>query len=80
LQLYAFGTATTDFWICRVCGVYVGAVMRGAPLGILNVRALQPLPADLPSSVPVRYEGESIEERSARRAQRWTPIRDLPRM
>lgn len=78
LQLYAFGTSSADFWICRACGVYVGAVMRAAPFAILNARAVQPIPADLPPPATVRYEGESMAERSARRAQRWTPLRHTP--
>lgn len=75
LYPYRFGQMTADFLICRNCGVYLGAAIstpRGN-YGIININALQPVPTDLPAPVATVYEGETAEQRIARRAERWTP-------
>jgi len=76
LQRYQFGTRSSDFLICRACGVYLGAVMtRGLQrCGVLNVRTLRPPPPDLPVPQPMQYGAEGTEERSQRRSARWTPL------
>ena len=76
LHRYRFGQLTADFLICRKCGVYVGAAIRTARGGfaIINANALQPIPENLPVSVPASYENETSEQRIARREQRWTPM------
>jgi hypothetical protein len=74
LMRYRFGQGTTDFLICRQCGVYVGAQIhtpRGS-FGIINVNALQAAPAGLSQAVPMDYGSETIEQRIARREQRWS--------
>ncbi|MGE0742221.1 MAG: aldehyde-activating protein [Hyphomonadaceae bacterium] len=76
LNRYRFGHKTADFLICPACGTYVATQMqspRGA-IGVINVVGLQikdlrHLPATLTS-----LEGESVEERIARRVSRWTPM------
>ena len=76
LTRYRFGHKTADFLICPECGTYVATYMespRGA-IGVinvvgLNISELQQLPATLTS-----LEGESSEERIARRVSRWTPM------
>lgn len=75
LTRYRFGHKTADFLICPDCGTYVATYMESArgPLGVinvvgLNIVALKNLPATLTS-----LEGESNDERIARRASRWTP-------
>jgi hypothetical protein len=76
LNRYRFGHKTADFLICPVCGTYVATSMdspRG-PIGVinvigLNIAELKNLPATLTS-----LEGESVEERIARRISRWTPL------
>lgn len=73
LQRYRFGARTAEFLICRVCGVYVGARLVEAGLGILNARALRPVPA-LPEPAAMDYEQETAADRTARRAARWTPL------
>lgn len=76
VQRYQFGSRTTDFLLCRDCGVYVGARLessRGA-YGIVNTRALRPTPADLPQPAPMNYDAESLDLRQQRRAERWTPL------
>ena len=79
VQRYRFGLATADFLVCRACGVYLGAqaqTARGA-FGIVNTRALTPLPAELPLAVAADYGSEDATQRLARRAQRWTPLAAL---
>jgi hypothetical protein len=73
---YKFGTGMTDFLLCRNCGVYVGARMevgRGL-FGVLNTRALRPIPAGLPESAPMNYGDEPAGLRQERREARWTPL------
>lgn len=76
LTRYRFGHKTADFLICPECGTYVATYMdspRG-PIGVinvvgLNIAELKHLPATLTS-----LEGETTEERIARRISRWTPM------
>ena len=77
LERYRFGTKTTDFLICNGCGVYLAAVLTSTrgQFATLNVNAIQSLP-DLAEAAPVSYDGESSEQRKARREQRWTPVTD----
>ena len=76
LSRYRFGERTADFLICRRCGVYVGALIETATgrYGIINIKALRPIPAELPRSLPMEYGSESKEQRIARRELRWTPV------
>lgn len=76
LTRYRFGHKTADFLICPDCGTYVATYMEGprGPIGVinvvgLNISELKNLPVTLTS-----LEGESVEERLARRASRWTPL------
>jgi len=75
LHLYRFGTGTTDTLICRNCGIYLAAVTKvdGALYAIVNVNALDDRSAfERPPEV-MDYEGESAEQRQARRKVKWTP-------
>lgn len=76
LMRYRFGHKTADFVFCGRCGGYLGAVTEegGQRLAVLNIRAMDPLPAGLPQEQPMSYEGESADDRSSRRRQRWTPV------
>ena len=76
LQRYRFATGTAEFFLCRECGVYLGAQMSsgGARFGILNILTFNPVPADLRSPEAMNYGGEAAESRRARRATRWTPL------
>jgi hypothetical protein len=76
LHTYRFGGKTADFLICGECGVYIGATTQvgGKPFGIINVRALQSVAAQLGEPQLMDYGTESPAERMARRAKRWTPI------
>jgi hypothetical protein len=76
LQRYRFGARSADFLICRRCGAYLGATIRAGASGhgLVNLRALRPIPDDLCTPVPMNYDGESPAQRTARRESRWTPL------
>jgi hypothetical protein len=75
LTCYRFGTRSSDFLVCRNCGVYVAALLtsRKGQFATLNTNTIGAL-QDAPQALPVSYEAESAEERSSRREQRWTPV------
>jgi hypothetical protein len=78
LQRYRFGTNSADFWICRQCGVYVAAVLE-TPRGrfaTLNVNTMEDA-GGAAQSTAVSYEGETLEEKVARRERGWTPVSDM---
>ena len=73
---YRFGTMSSDFLICGRCGVYVGALaeIAGGTYAVLNLNAFDDPRRDL-EATPFSYDGETAEQRAARRHQRWTPAR-----
>ncbi len=76
LRRYRFGLRTVDFLACKECGTLVAAVLlsrRGAH-SMINVNSLREMPKRLPAGKPVAHNGESAEERRARRARTWTPV------
>jgi hypothetical protein len=76
LSRYRFGLRTADFLVCARCGVYVAAVCE-TPAGlkaVVNVRALAERVRFTRPARPVDYEGETVEQRIARRAERWMPV------
>jgi hypothetical protein len=75
LQRYRFGTRTTDTLICRNCGIYLAAVtdIDGALYAVVNVNALDDRSAFERAAEVMNYEGESAEQRMARRKVKWTP-------
>jgi len=75
IEPYRFGSCTADYFVCRRCGVYVGAVCD-TPVGtraVVNVTCL----ADRASFTQVpavsNYDGEKAEARLSRRAVNWMP-------
>ena len=42
--------------------------------GIINVHALSPIPAEIAAPVAMEYGTESLDQRIARREQRWSPV------
>ncbi|MFP4003257.1 MAG: aldehyde-activating protein [Alphaproteobacteria bacterium] len=76
IRLYRFGLNTADFLICRECGVYAAAVIEqdGEFFATLNIN-LFARRNEFPLPRAVSYEGETAEERRARRITRWTPAR-----
>lgn len=81
LAHYRFGLGTADFWVCRACGVYLGAATSDGGFGLVNTNALIDRSVALPTPQATSYDGETASARTARREQRWTPIRaiGLPR-
>jgi hypothetical protein len=75
LTRYRFGMRSSDFLICRECGVYVAALLTSpnGQFATLNINTIG-TPLDVPEALPVSYEGESSEQRQVRREQRWTPV------
>lgn len=74
LEHYRFGTKTADFLLCRACGVYIGATMPEASVGVLNVNVLDARAVFL--ALPLQtldLDSETLDQRLARRRARWTP-------
>jgi len=71
LRKYRFAFGTADFYLCRVCGSYLGALLaddEGA-WSTLNLRLTE---LDL-EELPVSYGSEDRDTRVARRKLVWTP-------
>lgn len=79
LARYRFGLGTADFWLCRACGVYLGAATSDGRFGLINTNALVDRSVALSAPQTTSYDGETAAARMARRQQRWTPIRALER-
>ncbi len=76
LTRYRFGQKSADFLICPSCGTYVATHMDGprGAVGVINVVGLQiPELRDEPAPT-VSLDGETQDERMARRLSRWTPM------
>lgn len=75
LKRYRFGTRTSDFLVCRDCGVYVAALVTSGKgqFATLNINTIR-TPLKVPEAVPVSYEGESSEDKRSRRERQWTPV------
>lgn len=76
LSRYRFGHKTADYLICPTCGTYVATSMDGprGAVGVINVVGLQiPELRDEPAPL-ASLEGETPDERIARRLSRWTPM------
>ena len=72
---YRFGTGTADFLICRRCGIYIGAACE-TPDGIravINTNCLEDRARFTGTPAPTDHDGETVENRMARRAANWTP-------
>jgi 8-oxo-dGTP diphosphatase len=72
---YRFGLRTADFWLCRTCGVYLGATTIDGRFGIINTHAMADRTLALSPGHAVSYDGETAGSRIERREQRWTPVR-----
>ena len=76
LLRYRFALETADFLVCRGCGVYVAALLS-TPSGsyaTLNANTFDCAPLLTQTVVPVSYDGETADQRIARRRERWTPV------
>ena len=78
LSRYRFGLKLSDFLVCARCGGYVGVFMPGESdtngLAVVNVNCLADRDRFRPSE-PMVYDGETPEQRLARRRERWMPAR-----
>ncbi len=73
LQRYRFAQRTADYFICRCCGAYLGAVLSegDGAWSTLNLRLSDlAVPED-----PVNYDAEDANTKLERRKQMWTPTR-----
>jgi hypothetical protein len=75
LTRYRFGFKSADFLICSDCGVYLGVFMEheGRGYGVLNVNVLDDRTPFDREAEATRLGGETLPDRIARRAGRWTP-------
>lgn len=78
LSRYQFGSRTAQMLVCRACGGYLGAFMPGGEdasrgFGIANVNHFARSAEFTQEPARVDYDGESVEDRRARRRKLWTP-------
>jgi hypothetical protein len=75
LAAYRFGTRTGTSLICGRCGMYASVMLEdaGKTWSVLNVRGLAIPEFKDRVAEPVVYEGETPEQRIARRKAKWTP-------
>jgi hypothetical protein len=76
LQRYRFALGITDFLVCRMCGVYVAAVMEadGRTLGVVNENVLDEREPFLRRAEPMQFGTETVADREGRRAKVWMPV------
>lgn len=70
---YRFGTKTADYYVCGQCGAnpFVTCAIDDSLFAIVNINCLEDLNAEQLVPAPVDFEGESIQNRIARRKQNW---------
>jgi hypothetical protein len=75
LTKYQFETRTGTTLLCARCGMYAGVILEdgGKTWSVVNVRGLAFPEFKQRTAEPVVYEGETPEQRIARRKQKWTP-------
>lgn len=73
LSYYRFDSRTTDFLICKVCGVYLAAMIsvNNQCRAVVNLQTTEFKDRE---ALPVSYDGETKEARIERRLQKWTPV------
>ncbi len=76
LSRYIFEYRTAEFFICRECGVYVGAstLDENDRRAILIVDALDDRELFSRDPVVVSYDSEDPAQRIKRRSERWMPV------
>ncbi|HXI85828.1 MAG TPA: hypothetical protein VNH64_00105 [Parvularculaceae bacterium] len=77
LVRYRFALKTSDFLICRHCGVYFAAVIgeKSNIRSTINVAGLAMTAFLDLEEAPMEFGAETTEARIARRFERWTPTR-----
>jgi hypothetical protein len=72
---YRFGTKTADFHVCVTCGVIpiVTCVIQGIRYAVFNVNTFEDVDRSQLVETATNFEGETTENRLARRRRNWTP-------
>ena len=72
---YRFGTKTADFHVCLTCGVIpiVTCVLDGTRYAVVNVNTFDDVDRSQLIEAAADFEGETTENRLARRRKNWTP-------
>lgn len=80
LTRYRFGTRTADFHICRTCGVLALAtcVIDGTRYAVVNVHTFENVDKSQLVEAATDFEGETTQDRLARRKRSWTPEAAMP--
>lgn len=75
LAKYQFATRSGTVLLCAACGTYAGVILEadGRMWSVANVRGLAIPEFRGIAAEPVVYDGETREQRVARRKQMWTP-------
>jgi hypothetical protein len=77
VERYRFALGTAEYFVCRRCGVYVGAVMSEGDkaYAVLNVNAFADNAgfAAAGQGAAMNYDHENEAARRARRRAQWTP-------
>lgn len=70
---YAFGTKTAEFHVCASCGIVPVVTSRidGRLYAVVSVNAFEGVEPSLLRRAPASFEGESPEDRLARRKRNW---------
>lgn len=76
LSRYTFGYGTAEYFICRECGVYVGAstLDEHDRRAIIIVDVLDDRELFNQDLIAVSYDSEDRNQRLKRRSERWTPV------
>jgi hypothetical protein len=76
LRRYRFGLRSADFLLCGKCGTYLAAVIEtdAGAYATLNANCFEQADLLLQEAPLVVYEGETLEQRMARRQAKWTPV------
>ena len=72
---YRFGSKTADFHVCLTCGIVpiVTCTIEQTRYAVFNVNAFANVDRSHIVSAPMDFEGETTDNRLARRRRNWTP-------
>lgn len=72
---YRFGTKTADFHICLTCGVLpiVTCMIEGTQYSVVNANTFDDVDRSQLVETKTDFDGETTENRLARRQRNWTP-------
>ena len=76
LRRYRVGLRSADFLLCAECGTYLAALIEvgGKAYATLNANCFEQAEMLTQDAPIVVYEGETLEQRMARRVAKWTPV------